>query len=106
LSERTAADMPLPGGNFRLFVQRLGLIGLQSLGLVENPLTSTRQVHLGNARMTVDDLLMLREKTEGNLEPEERAHLDKLIDDLRYALRTIEAQLEETERDEPSGAQP
>lgn len=91
MNARTAADVPLPGGNFRLFVQRLGLIGLQSLGLIENPLTRSQNVNLANARMTLDDLLMLREKTDGNLEPDESAHLDKLIGDLEHAYRSIAA---------------
>lgn len=90
MNSRTAADMQLPGGNFRLFIQRLGLIGLQSLGLIENPITRSQNVNLHNARMTLDDLFMLREKTAGNLEPDESAHLDKLIGDLEHAYRAIE----------------
>ena len=91
MSERTAADMPLPGGHFRLLLQRLGLIGLQSLGLIENPMTQSRNVNLANARMTIDDLHMLRDKTDGNLEPDESAHLDKLIEDLEHAFRSVSA---------------
>lgn len=83
---RTAADMPLPGGNFRLFITRLGFQGLMSLGLIENPLTGTKSPNLDNARMLIDDLAMLREKTIGNLEPDEAEHLDKLVRDLGQAL--------------------
>lgn len=82
---RSAEDIRLPGGNFRLFIQRLGLIGLQSLGLIENPLTGEKQVHRSNARMTIDDLVMLRKKTRGNLDEDEARHLDKLIADLEHA---------------------
>jgi hypothetical protein len=53
-----------------------------SLGILENPLTKTKNVHLGNARMLVEDLRMLREKTDGNLNGDEKAHLDKVIGDL------------------------
>lgn len=90
--ERRAADVPLPGGNFRLFVTRLGYQTLMALGLVENPLTGTQEPNLGNARMLVDDLAMLHAKTEGNLEPDEQMHLDKLLGDLRQALRRAEAE--------------
>ena len=38
----TAEQIPLPGGNFRLFVQKLGYQSLISMGLIENPLTRTR----------------------------------------------------------------
>ena len=82
MSEQTAADMPLPGGNFRLFIQRLAYQCLMSLGVIENPITNTRQENLPNARLVLDDLLMLKEKTVGNLDEEEVAHLDKIVNDL------------------------
>lgn len=79
---RTAADVPLPGGDFRLFVTRLSFQAMMSLGLIENPLTGTQTRNEANARMLVDDLLMLREKTRGNLEPDEDAYLEKVTNDL------------------------
>lgn len=87
---RRASEVPLPGGDFRLFVTRLSYQALLSLGVLENPLTGTKQKNLGNARMLVDDLVMLREKTSGNLEPDEAAHLDKVIADLGGALERID----------------
>ena len=83
---RSASDLPLPGGNFRLFVTRLSFQAMISLGVLENPLTKTRQVNLDNARMLLDDLRMLREKTVGNLEDDEAGHIDKVIADLEHAL--------------------
>ncbi|MDP6408177.1 MAG: DUF1844 domain-containing protein [Planctomycetota bacterium] len=82
---RTATDVPLPGGNFRLFITRLGYQGLISLGMLENPLTGEATANEDNARMLLDDLLMLQAKTEGNLDPDEREHLDKLVGDLEAA---------------------
>lgn len=82
---KTAADMPLPGGNFRLFIQRLGYQCLMSLGVIENPITGTKQANRDNARMLLDDLQMLKEKTEGNLDDEEIAHLAKMLGDLEVA---------------------
>jgi len=80
-----AAEITLPGGNFRLFVTRLSFQGMLALGILENPLTRTRQKNPGQARMVIDDLVMLREKTAGHLEEEEAAHLDKVIEDLSHA---------------------
>jgi hypothetical protein len=60
-----------------------------SLGLLENPLTKSRQRNLPNARMLIDDLKMLRERTNGNLEAGEEAHLDKVIGDLEHALGKV-----------------
>ncbi len=88
-SRRTAQDVPLPGGDFRLFVTRLSFQAMISLGLVENPITGTRQVNAMSARMLVDDLRMLREKTRGNLEPEEEAYLEKISMDLDQQFERI-----------------
>ena len=94
---RRASDVPLPGGNFRLFVARLSLQSMMSLGILENPLTGERNCNLANARMLLDDLLMLREKTEGNLAAEEEAHLAKVIQDISYALERVESTESEEE---------
>ncbi len=87
---RTAADVPLPGGDFRLFVTRLSFQAMLSLGLIENPLTGTKQVNAASARMLVDDLRMLLEKTQGNLEPDEEAYLEKIAGDLARHLERLE----------------
>ena len=79
---RTASQVPLPGGDFRMFTTRLSYQLLISLGLVENPVTRSSQPNLEHARMLLDDLRMLQDKTMGNLEPDEQAYLDKLISDL------------------------
>ena len=58
---------------------------LMSLGVIENPITATKQKNLNNARMLLDDLEMLQAKTEGNLDPEETEHLEKMLRDLGAA---------------------
>ena len=83
-------DLPLPGGNFRLLIQRLGYQGLMSLGIIENPLTGTKVVNLESARMLIEDLEMLQEKTRGNLEPDEAEHLRKLLGDLTRAYQAVQ----------------
>jgi hypothetical protein len=88
--ERTAADVPLPGGEFRLLVTRFSFQAMLALGLLENPLTKTKQKNPDGARMVIDDLLMLREKTLGNLDPDEAGHLDKVIRDLESAFVKLE----------------
>lgn len=88
---RRASDMPLPGGNFHLFVTRLSIQAMISMGILENPLTNRREATPGNARMLLMDLEMLREKMVGNLDDEEEAHLDKVIADLEGALTRLES---------------
>ena len=87
---RRASEAPLPGGNFRLFTTRLSFQAMISLGLLENPLTKTRRVDLDSARMLIEDLKMLRDKTRGNLEDDEESHLDKVIADLESALTKLQ----------------
>lgn len=99
-SVQRASDVPLPGGNFRLFITRLSFQALLSLGILENPLTGTRTKNLGNARMLLDDLSMLRDKTEGNLTADEVQHLEKIISDLENALARAQEGLEAVEEDD------
>ncbi|MCP3918410.1 MAG: DUF1844 domain-containing protein [bacterium] len=88
--ERTAADIPLPGGEFRLFITRLSFQGLLSCGVLENPVTGTKDVNAAGAKMILDDLKMLRSKTAGNLDADEAAHLDKVVSDLEHVYSRIQ----------------
>ncbi|MEY2786255.1 MAG: hypothetical protein RL277_2467 [Planctomycetota bacterium] len=85
-----AGDLPLPGGNFRLFITRLSFQSMMSLGMIENPITRERSVNLESARMLISDLQMLQEKTRGNLDEDELGHLEKILSDLEYALERVE----------------
>jgi hypothetical protein len=80
----SAGDMPLPGGDFRMFVSKLGFQALIALGLVENPLTKKSEINLGHAKMVIEDLRMLRDKTKGNIDRDEEAHLSKILSDLQF----------------------
>lgn len=86
---------PIGGGDFRMFLARLGIQGLMSLGQVDNPATGQRHVNLEHARMLVADLEMLRAKTEGNLDEEERGALAKVLGDMQQHLLVIERELAE-----------
>jgi len=62
-------------------------IGLQStawiaLGKVANPATGKVEVNLPLARDCIDTLLMLKEKTKGNLNEAEQAILENTMQDL------------------------
>jgi Domain of unknown function (DUF1844) len=81
---RKGGEVPLPGGDFHLFVTRLAIQALISIGILENPVTKTKQVNRDSARALMEDLAMLREKTLGNLDEEEAKHLDKVLADLRH----------------------
>lgn len=87
---RTAQDMPLPGGDFRLFVQKLAYQALIGLGVLDNPLTGQRSQRSSEARSVIDDLLMLRDKCRGNLEEEEDEHLNSILAKLEQHYAELE----------------
>lgn len=74
----------IPGGDFRIFLQKIAMQGFYALGLIEIPGAEKAEVNVPMARAVVDDLIMLREKCEGNLEEGERLTLDKFISDLQF----------------------
>jgi hypothetical protein len=86
---RRAEEIPLPGGNFQLFVQKLGYQALIGLGVLENPLTRKREANLSHAQGVIDDLMMLRDKTRGNLAPDEEEQLTTVIGELQRHYVTL-----------------
>ncbi len=73
-------DMPI---DFPSYILTYYTQGLVLLGEVPNPYTNKTEENLEGARHTVDILGMLKEKTRGNLAPEE----DKLLESVLYELR-------------------
>ena len=81
---RDAASEKLPAIDFSTFVLSLSTSALCQMGVVPDPTTgSLLDPDKEIARQTIDAIEMLREKTRGNLDDEER----KLIDSLLYELR-------------------
>jgi hypothetical protein len=79
-----AKEKDLPAIDFSTFVLSLSTTALYQMGLVPDPATGqTAEPDRTMARQTIDTLVMLRHKTEGNLEDEE----DKLFASLLYELR-------------------
>ena len=83
----TEADTPqdLPPVDFASFVMMLTNNVMVFLGQVPNPLTQQPQVDLAQARHTIDIIMMLREKTRGNLTAEEERFLQELLPQLQMA---------------------
>ncbi|MCB9882463.1 MAG: DUF1844 domain-containing protein [Planctomycetes bacterium] len=73
----------MPGGDFRVFVQKLKVQGLMVLGLLDDPRWKDVPRNLDHARALIEDLEMLREKTEGNLTEDEEQELDQASEQLR-----------------------
>jgi hypothetical protein len=81
--ERADQDIPLPEINLTNFLLSLSTSILIQLGEVQDPMTNQIEKNLSNAKQTIDLLGMLREKTKGNLTPDE----EKLFENLLYDLR-------------------
>ena len=80
----------LPAVDLHTFVLSLGSSALLHLGELEHPDVGAPQKDLPLAKHTIDILVMLEEKTKGNLSPGEEKLISSLLYDLR--LRFVEAQ--------------
>ncbi len=65
--------------SFTNFVNGLGLECLVALGKIENPLTKKKEPNFKQVRYIIDTLDMIKEKTKGNLTPDEDKFLDELV---------------------------
>ena len=69
--------------DFSAFVLTLASTVLIHLGEMSDPTARGIEKDPEQARRTIDILAMLQAKTQGNLTPDERALLDRLLHDLR-----------------------
>jgi hypothetical protein len=74
----------LPEINFSSFILSLSTSALMHLGEVPDPVTEKVDKNLPLAKQSIDMLGMLRDKTRGNLTPDEEKLMDHLLTDLRW----------------------
>lgn len=92
------AEVSLPGGgvwkhpdegereipvSFADIVQPFWLMGLASLGVVPHPDTGSTSIDLPRAKAAIDTLELLRARTEGALEDDEKGLLDQALYELQ-----------------------
>lgn len=74
-----------PGGlNFSIFLQSLAQQALMQLGLIPWP-HGQRELHLEQARDTIDIVQLLKAKTKNNLTPEETQLMDTVVYELKMS---------------------
>lgn len=73
---------------FKIFLSSLGMQAMIALGKLENPVTGRPEKSLEQARFLVDTLGIIKEKTKGNLTPDE----EKLLDEALFNLRMMYVQ--------------
>ncbi|HEX2488545.1 MAG TPA: DUF1844 domain-containing protein [Blastocatellia bacterium] len=74
---------------FNEFLMGIASSAFIYLGLVEHPATGRRQVDMTAAKESIDMLLMLREKTKGNLTRGEEKFFEDLLSDLKMQYVTM-----------------
>ena len=83
---REASSKPagtLPEINFSSFILSLGSSALYHFGEIPDPVSGAKQRNLDLARQTIDILVVLRDKTTGNLSEDEARLLESLLHDLQ-----------------------
>lgn len=78
-----AEQEPLPELNFSTFVISLSTQALMHLGEIGSPISGKVETDVPVAKQMIDILAMLKDKTRGNLDPNE----DRLMEDILFDLR-------------------
>ena len=74
-----------PPMDFASFVLSLATTGMVHLGQIPDPAVGQKRENLDGAKQLIEILSMLKEKTQGNLSPEEGKLLEDLLHELRLA---------------------
>ena len=86
-SEEIGEDEEIPGAedpaSFVNFLSTLATNAAAALGAMPHPVTGQRSLDLESGKYWLDILGMLRDKTNGNLHPQEARLLEGLLGDLR-----------------------
>ena len=72
--------------DFSFFISSLAMQASIGLGIITSPITNKHEKNVEHAKLIVDTLDMLKEKTQGNLTIEEDSLLDKLLFELKKKL--------------------
>lgn len=79
------SDPPMPPASFAVLISTLATEAMMALGQMPHPLTGEVTPRRNQAKYLIDTIEMLRDKTNGNIEPEEAAGVDELLHTLRMA---------------------
>ena len=83
---RTIADKASnPNTAFTNFIEPLIAQAYMSLGLLRNPYQPQAKIDTGAARQMIEILTLLKDKTKGNLDPDEADFLDTHLGELKLA---------------------
>jgi hypothetical protein len=78
-------EMQMPPASLEMLITTLVTEAMISLGQVPHPHTGEPVFHPQQAKYIIDTIGMLREKTQGNVTPEESSLMENLLHQLRMA---------------------
>lgn len=81
--EKPSKEREMPEADFRSFVTGLIMQGLMFMGEIPDPVSRKKTRNLPQAKYMIDILMMLREKTAGNLIGEEQEILEGALHELQ-----------------------
>lgn len=90
---KTSASAASETSQFMNLISSLGMQALIQMGAVEDPATRSKAQDYDGAKVTIDMLIMLGEKTHGNLDEHESEFLKELIYDLQMKFVQIQKQM-------------
>jgi hypothetical protein len=76
-------DEGLPEPNFLMLISNFATQAMIELGEIKNPITDQKERAPERAKFTIDMLQLLRDKTSGNLTPEEQRFIEAALYELR-----------------------
>lgn len=82
----------MPPADFATYVVMLANTIMMLLGQVPDPVTQQRRLDLAQAKHTIDILMMLQQKTQGNLTAEEAHLLEEVLPQLQMAYVSVSRQ--------------
>ncbi len=81
--DASGQNIPLPEITFPSFILSLSTSTLIQLGEIQDPVTDQFAKNLPLAKQTIDLIALLKERTKGNLSPDEEKLMDHVLYDLR-----------------------
>ena len=89
---RSSGDIQMPPASLELLITTLATEALVALGQVPHPATGEAHVHRNQAQYLIDTIDVVRQKTKGNLTPDEQQMIDSVLHQLRMVfLETVPA---------------
>lgn len=76
-------DPSMPPASFEMLVTTLATEALVALGQVPHPATNKAELQRNHAQYIIDTLDVLRQKTKGNLSPQEQQLIDEVLHQVR-----------------------